>query len=83
MHWVPMNFATFRSFPLPFRRAADIKLPGHRVARPKRLAWAWEVWQMTLAIHHALRASERATLATLATLATQFILLVDFNLPLA
>ena len=32
---------------------------------------------MTLAIHHALRASERATRAS------EFILLVDFNLPLA
>ena len=23
--------------------------------------WAWELWQMSLAIHHALRTSERAT----------------------
>jgi len=44
---------------LELRLSADRRLPGDRVARPKR--WAWEVRQMTLAIHHALRTLERAT----------------------
>jgi len=29
--------------------------------RDGRGRWAWELWQMSLAIHHALRTSERAT----------------------
>jgi len=49
----------------PCHRVEDSKVPCHRVARSERKRWAWEVWQTFLAIHHALRNSERATLATL------------------